>query len=826
MDNRRDFLKKASLLTGAMGLEWGLPAAIQKAMAIEPLSGSSFLDAEHIVMLMQENRSFDHSFGTLSGVRGYGDPRAIRLPNGNPVWLQSGKDGKTFSPFRLDIKRSKAAWTSYLPHSWENQSAARNNGKHDNWIDAKRSGHKHYEDIPLTMGYYTREDNPFYYAFADAFTICDQNFCSSITGTTTNRHFFWTGTCVPAKGEKPLVRNSDIYFNRWANWKTFPEKLEAAGISWKVYQNEVSIQSGLQDEGLLGNYTDNNLEWFSQYHVEFKESHLAFLRKRIAELPDEIKGIEKLLQDGKAESVQKEKNKLKQKREQLTSFEKKLQTFTPEAFKKLSPLEQALFRRAFQTNEQDPSYREALNTEEHGSEIRVPKGDVLHQFRQDVRSGKLPTVSWLVAPEYFSDHPSAPMYGAWYTSEILNILTENPDLWRKTIFILNYDENDGYFDHIPPFVAPNPADPTSGKVSPGMDISGEFVSLQQELDAGENKENATEGPVGLGYRVPLIIASPWSKGGWVNSEVFDITSTIQFLEHFLNKKYGKHIYENNISSWRRAITGDLTSVFRTAESISDLKLPFLDRNAQIRAIDQSKKLPLPHNYHQWSIGDVENLKKQQIKSPWLAKQEKGQRPSSALAYELYIHEEINKKDDKISLHMHVGNTFFGEASLNSPFNIYTGESYHAGVQFWPFAVFSGQTLDFSWNLSDFKDNTYAFTAYGPNGFMRGFKGQDEALHVRASYELGINKKPTGNLVIYLKNEGKETLNINVKDNAYRLWNKKIALKADQSITWIMDTKQQSGWYDITLTILNRSFERHFAGRVETGKHSKTDPQLS
>ncbi|UZJ63119.1 DUF756 domain-containing protein [Sphingobacterium sp. KU25419] len=81
-------------------------------------------------------------------------------------------------------------------------------------------------------------------------------------------------------------------------------------------------------------------------------------------------------------------------------------------------------------------------------------------------------------------------------------------------------------------------------------------------------------------------------------------------------------------------------------------------------------------------------------------------------------------------------------------------------------------------------------------------------------------------MIYLKNEGKETLNINVKDNAYRLWNKKIALKADQSITWIMDTKQQSGWYDITLTILNRSFERHFAGRVETGKHSKTDPQLS
>ncbi len=826
MDNRRDFLKKASLLAGAMGLEWGLPDAIQKAMAIEPLTGSSFLDAEHIVMLMQENRSFDHSFGTLSGVRGYGDPRAIQLPNGNPVWLQSGKDGKTFSPFRLDIKRSKAAWTSYLPHSWENQSAARNQGKHDNWIDAKRSDYKDFRDIPLTMGYYTREDNPFYYAFADAFTICDQNFCSSITGTTTNRHFFWTGTCVPGKGEKPLVRNSDIYFNRWASWKTFPEKLEAAAVSWKVYQNEVSIQSGLQDDGLLGNYTDNNLEWFSQYHIEFKESHLAFLKKRVAELPAEIADIEKLLQDGQATSVQKEQNKLKQKKEQLLSFEKKLESLTPEAFNKLSPSEQALFRRAFQTNENDPNYREAITVNEQGTDIRVPKGDVLHQFRQDVKSGNLPTVSWLVAPEYFSDHPSAPMYGAWFTSEILNILTENPDVWRKTIFILNYDENDGYFDHVPPFVAPNPADPTSGKVSPGLDISGEYVSLQQELDAGVDKENATEGPVGLGYRVPLVIASPWSKGGWVNSEVFDITSTIQFIEQFVNKKYGKNIHEDNISSWRRAITGDLTSVFRTAVSGNAKNLPFLDRNAQIRAIDEAKKLPLPNNYHQWSEVDIAQLKLHKKSNSLLAKQEKGQRPSNALAYELYVHEKIDKKENKINLKLEAGNSIFGKMALSSPYNVYAGSTYKGGVKFWPFAVLAGESLDFSWNLSDFKDHTYTLTAYGPNGFMRGFKGKDETLQVQSSYELDKGKQATGNLLITLINEGKETLLIEAKDNAYSNWHKKVSLPAGRSITWKIDTHQQSGWYDLSLHVVNTAFERHFAGRVETGKHSKTDPQLS
>lgn len=826
MDNRRDFLKKASLLAGAMGLQWGLPDAIQKAMAIEPLAGSSFLDAEHIVMLMQENRSFDHSFGTLAGVRGYGDPRAIQLPNGNPVWLQSGKDGKTFSPFRLDIKRSNAAWTRDLPHSWENQSAARNQGKHDNWIDAKRSGQKAYRDIPLTMGYYTREDNPFYYAFADAFTICDQNFCSSITGTTTNRHFFWTGTCVPKKGDKPLVRNSDIYFNRWAHWKTFPEKLETAGISWKVYQNEVSMQSGLQDEGLLGNYTDNNLEWFAQYHIEFKESHLAFLKKRVAELPAEIAAIENLLQQGQAESVQKEQNKLKQKKEQLASYEKKLHTFTPEAFDKLSPLEQALFRRAFQTNEADPAYREAVHVDEDGTAIRVPKGDVLHQFRQDVKSGNLPTVSWLVAPEYFSDHPSAPMYGAWFTSEILNILTENPDVWRKTIFILNYDENDGYFDHIPPFVAPNPADPTSGKVSPGLDISGEYVSLQQELEAGVSPENATEGPVGLGYRVPMIVASPWSKGGWVNSEVFDITSTIQFVEQFVNKKYGKNIHEDNISSWRRAITGDLTSVFRPAGSSKSTSLPFLDRNTQIRDIDQAKNLPAPNHFHQWSAAEIETLKQQKKQSLWLAKQEKGQRPSNALAYELYVHETIDRKESQISLQLDAGNTFFGKMALSSPYNVYTGASYKDGVQFWPFAVRAGESLDFSWKLSDFENGIYALTAYGPNGFMRGFKGKDEALQVKSTYELGKDKKPTGNLLIELKNEGKEALNIMAKDNAYSTWNKHVTLKAGKSLIWKIETGPQSGWYDISLNVMDGIFERHFAGRVETGHHSKTDPQLN
>src|SRR5690606_15980320 len=137
---------------------------------------------------------------------------------------------------------------------------------------------------------------------------------------------------------------------------------------------------------------------------------------------------------------------------------------------------------------------------------------------------------------------------------------------KKTIFILNYDENDGYFDHVPPFVAPKPGDEGTGKVSPDLDCLNEYVTKEQELDYGIEEQYATEGPVGLGYRVPMIVASPWSKGGWVNSELFDITSTLQFMEHFISKKFGVDIVEENISSWRRAITGDLTSVFRPYQS--------------------------------------------------------------------------------------------------------------------------------------------------------------------------------------------------------------------------------------------------------------------
>jgi phospholipase C len=213
MESRRDFIKKATLLTGALGVAGMLPASIQRAMAIDPKVGSTFLDAEHVVFLMQENRSFDHAFGTLKGVRGFNNPRAITLPNQYPVWLQSNKKGETYAPFRLNIKDTKATWMSSLPHSWENQVDARNNGRYDGWLEAKKSGNKEYAEMPLTMGYYNREDIPFYYSLADAFTVCDHNFCSVLTGTSPNRCFFWTGKIREKQEESSMAHHSNGFID-------------------------------------------------------------------------------------------------------------------------------------------------------------------------------------------------------------------------------------------------------------------------------------------------------------------------------------------------------------------------------------------------------------------------------------------------------------------------------------------------------------------------------------------------------------------------------------------------------------------------------------
>lgn len=843
MDTRREFIKKASLLAGGAGLWSNLPASIQKALCINPAPGSTFEDAEHIVFLMQENRSFDHAYGMLQGVRGFNDPRFINLPNQNPVWLQTNAEGQTYAPFRLDIKDTKVTWIGGLPHSWPDQVDARKDGKYDQWLVAKQFADKSF---PMTMGHYTREDLPFYYALADAFTICDQHFCASLTGTTTNRTFFWTGKIRADKDSKADVRNSDLYYNKEASWKTFPERLEENGIPWKVYQNEISVQTELNGgaDGLLSNFTDNNLEWFSQYNVRFHKAHYDFLKKRTAELPAEIEQLKsqiKILNKNQAGKLQK---KLKQKKEQLEKYKEEIIAWSPENFEKLSDFEKAIHQKAFTTNVNDPDYHETalFSYEEDGvkREIEMPKGDILHQFRQDVNNGKLPTVSWLVAPQYFSDHPSAPWFGAWYVSEVMDILTKNPEVWKKTIFILNYDENDGYFDHVPPFVAPKPNDPGSGKVSKEIDTSEEYVTMQEELTRKDlNKKDARESPVGLGYRVPMVIASPWSRGGWVNSEVFNITSTLQFLETFLSKKTGKEIKETNISDWRRMITGDLTSVFRPYNG-EKIKLPwFVKKDPFIEKINNAKYKKLPSGYKTLTDSEIEQVRANPLQSSLLPKQETGIRDSCALPYQLSVDGKLSADKKTFEISFAAGNDIFGQQSAGAPFSIYASGKYAVkkeingnpvfeNVKVWNYAVKAGDELKGEWPLDHFENNLYHLRVYGPNGFFREFKGSknDPEIEIKLDYERRNSKVLSGNVILNLKSLSDKKQTAEIADSTYKRGIRRIELEKGAEVNAKFDLSGSYNWYDLIVKITGFDlFEKRYAGRVETGAHSKSDPAM-
>lgn len=835
MDSRREFIKKAALLSGGAGIWSALPASLQKALSINPEPGSTYLDAEHVVFLMQENRSFDHCFGSLQGVRGFNDPRAITLPNKNLVWLQSNAAGDTYAPFRLDIKNTKATWMSSLPHSWTNQVDARNNGKFDKWLDVKQSGHKEYKEMPLTMGHYTREDIPFYYAMADAFTVCDQHFCASLTGTTPNRLYFWSGTIRQEQHEnsKANVWNEDADYDSIVSWKTYPERLEENGVSWKVYQNDITVPGGYTDEedSWMSNFGDNPLEYFSQYNVKLSARYIQFLQKQLKVLPQEIAALDKNLQSAAGTDREQEIiKKLESLNKGLNKVKEEALIYTKEKYDKLTQLEKNIHEKAFSNNKKDPFFYQLtkLSYEEEGvnREITIPKGDVLHQFRDDVNNGKLPTVSWLVAPENFSDHPSSAWYGAWYLSEALDILTKNPDVWKKTIFILNYDENDGYFDHVPPFVAPNPHKPETGKTSPGIDAKAEFVSMEQER-AKKSKPEASlrESSIGLGYRVPLVIASPWTRGGWVNSQVFDLTSPLQFLEEFLSRKTGKPIQETNISSWRRAVCGDLSSVFRPFNGEKIDNPTSLNKNAFIKSIHNAKFKNVPSAYKKLAKKEIEQINSNPYASPLMPKQEKGIRASCALPYELYVDGKLSADRKSFDISFEAANKMFGKKAAGSPFTVYApGKFLNDMVREWSYAVEAGDKIQDSWSVDHFDNNNYHLRVYGPNGFYREFIGNANDPFVDVSHRYN-----NGNVEIKLINSNPgQKYSVEVIDNAYKTATqvKILANAKDAEANVVINTSKNHGWYDLSVKIKGiEFFEKRYAGRVETGKSSFSDPAM-
>src|SRR5690606_36178954 len=130
---------------------------------------------------------------------------------------------------------------------------------------------------------------------------------------------------------------------------------------------------------------------------------------------------------------------------------------------------------------------------------------------------------------------------------------------------------------------PDPEELLTGRVSENIkDAAAEHVKLKNELRDGVAKKEARGGPIGLGFRVPMIIASPWTRGGKVCSQVFDHTSSLQFIEKFVAKKFGKDVRQDTITDWRRAVSGDLTAAFTNFEDGLLTSFPFLNRNKYVQ----------------------------------------------------------------------------------------------------------------------------------------------------------------------------------------------------------------------------------------------------
>ncbi len=435
-----------SLASPAQILERALAApSKRRGQECTPLS-----QIEHVVIFINENRSFDSYYGTYKGVRGFGDRKVLPLNDGSgkSIFAQPfpGAAGQPYGghllPFHFDTYNGGEC-VNDISHEWKALHECWNYGALDRFLEvhltaSPTNGHN-------TMGYYTREDLPFFHALAENFTLCDRYFCPVLGPTDPNRLYSMSATIDLNATEGPSLKTQVTERAKWHGaftWRTYPEQLQAAGISWKIYS---------KPDGDVG---DDVLHYFKAYEENAQLAANAFLPK----FPEE--------------------------------------------------------------------------------------------FQADCTAGTLPQVSWVLASLVDTEHPPAPVTsGEAVLAECLDALTSNPEVWEKTALFFTYDENGGFFDHIPP--------PTPPPGTPG-----------EELVNDSTLAGGFKGPIGLGFRVPLLVISPYSRGGLVCKDIFDHTSLLRFLE----RRFGPEV--PNLSAWRREHTGDMTTAF-SFDSAANPSVPSL-----------------------------------------------------------------------------------------------------------------------------------------------------------------------------------------------------------------------------------------------------------
>ncbi|CAH0351185.1 Non-hemolytic phospholipase C [Sphingobium sp. CECT 9361] len=674
-------------------------ALLDRALAIAPARRTgSIMDVQHIVVHMQENRSFDHYFGMLNGVRGFGDPRPLRLPGGRSVWSQpSGQHSDGYvMPFHGDSKTTQSFLVDGADQSHIENVHVFNRGIYDRW--------GHSGDLHKRMLHYGPGDLPFYYALADAFTVCDAYHCSTMTQTYPNRLHLFTGcNGGGGVGGDPQMHNygedetpsADMATDKPIdpkayNWTTYAERLQAAGIAWKVYQE-------------YDNFGDNLLSVFPPFRPCAEDSEL--YRRGRSWVSEQAQGKDRTRSDG----------------EQLVAA-----------------------------------------------------------FRRDIESGQLPQISWIVTAADLSEHPTAePSKGEHVTAKLIEALVDNPDVFAKTVFILNYDESGGFYDHVPPPVPP--VGTYRGKST--VPIDGEAKDYRGSGEAGDEQH-----PIGLGIRVPAVIVSPWSRGGQVCSELFDHTSVLQFME----KRFG--VREPNISAWRRSVCGDLTSAFdfTGAQAMPARSLPgtddFRERVARSAA------------------GTVNAIPAQQVPTMQMS----GQRAHRPLPYRTAADSRIDADGSMIIAMANNGKT---GAVLTVHDNRGKEEPRH-------YTIGAGERIEDLWKV-----DALDLTLHGPNGFWRRFAGGGRDREVRL-----LDRPELDAVELQLENRGTVplTFTIALADSylAQAARMRKVTVAPGKTVGDLWRLSKSDNWYDLSVTLGSDDAALwHYAGKVENGRPGRTDPAI-
>src|ERR1700691_2728816 len=683
--SRRRFLQYTALgsaAAAAAAVGAGGPAAASAARSSAAAKAlprgwsGTIADVKHVVILMQENRSFDHYFGTLRGVRGFGDKQALTWQNGNKIFQQpdaARTDLGYLLPYNLTDQVD-----GDLDHSWDGDHAARSGGLWNNWVPAKTEE---------TMGYFTRDEIPFQYAVADAFTVCDGYHQAIMAPTSPNRMYFWTGT---SSGWTSNPNDYEVDFGSDAGTPevtTYPELLQAAGIDWQVYTNDQVGDSGSFPDYFLGDYGDNPLWFYQQYNSSNSPNG----------------GTSQLAVRG---------------------------AVTP-----------------WQTDAGAP----ALS--------KTHAAYVLSSFIKAVSSNALPQVSWIVAPAGYCEHPSyTPDYGAHYVNTVLQTLFSNPELWRNTALFITYDEHDGFFDHqLPPFPE---------------------ASVTDDQLAGL--------PIGPGTRVPMLICSPWTRGGYVDSNVYDHTSMLRFLAAWTG------VRPANVTPWRASVTGDLTAAF-------DFEHPDFSIPSNIPTLDQTWALT------QLTGGSTTPPAEGDQSMP---AQEPGTRPHRPTVHQPFADVTVDRATSQVRARL----TNAGTVGVS--FAVYPDALLPAAPT--PVTVLPSGSGSYVWDAA-LTAGKYAFSFYGPDGFLTSFAGT-AATAGRTAGQIPVvtaARRPgaTAKVELTLANEGRQAIVYTLTPNDYEGSTRTVTVKSGAATTVSWPTNQY-GYYDVVITAnTTDGFRRRYAGRI-------------